>query len=610
MSDDFAKLVKERCDIVEVIGSYVNLQKAGRMFKGICPFHDDHRPSFSVNPEKQSWKCWPCNLGGDVFTFIMKKERMDFREALDFLARRVGLVRKQSRQAGPSRAEQFDALQWTAQRYHECLFFANSQRALHYICEERQMAPETLERYQIGYAPNSWDWLSNQISQNGKLNKQLQELRVCGVRDDGKLFDCFRDRIIFPIRDVQGRVVAFGGRLLPDSPTDRNPPKYYNSADSSLFKKSQHLYGLDIARSAAEQSGYLAVVEGYMDVLMAHQCGILHVVATLGTALNDNHIAQLKRYVSRVVLVFDSDAGGQGGVERALGLFVQSEMELAIASLPPGMDPYDFLKEEGPAAFLDRLKHAQDALEYTLTSAFAAAGTGIEGQRQAMEKVLTVLARLPTLAREKLAVKREMILSRLAQRCGLNDSVIRNRYNELVREHRSRETSLHGALSSPTIRKKPLTPEDKLERELIQVLLVEPRLIQSARLHVQPEMMSNPNRQRVLSELYDAHEQGSVSVDVLRERLSDEPRLVEVVSRLHAEGMEMAHPEEWYLQVLEAYLRDKLDAEIESVRGELLRWNQSAPPQELLMKLQELQRRAGNLQGELRSQMQEEPMNH
>lgn len=606
--EDHAKLVKERCDIVEVIASYVNLQKVGRVFRGLCPFHDDHRPSFQVNPDRQSWKCWPCGQGGDVYTFVMRKEKMDFREALEFLAKRVGYELTKSAYNGPSRVEQYDTLQWVAEKYHTALFSNSNKKALDYITDERHLAPETLERYQVGYAPNSWEWLANQALKERKLITQLQSLKVCGLRKDGSLYDCFRDRIIFPIRDVQGRVVAFGGRLLPDSPTAEDSAKYYNSADSSLFKKSQHLYGLDVARSAAERTGYLAVVEGYTDVLMAHQSGILHVVATLGTALNENHIAQLKRYVSRVVLLFDADAGGQGGVERALGQFVQNEMELAIASLPPGMDPCDFLIAHGPQAFVERLTSAQDALEFSLTSAFAAAGSGIEGQRQALEKVLGVIARLPALAREELAVKREMILSRLAQRCGLSDSVIRKRYSELLREQQSRLASTANSLTpvkAPAAKQN--SREDNLERQLIQVLLIEPKLITHARKQIQPEMMSNPHRQRVLTELYDAHEEGLVSVDVLRGRLNDEPRLVEIISKLHADGIDMAPPREWFLQVMEAYLHARLDAEIEVVHGELLRWEGSEPPTKLLVKRQELQQRSMSLRKELLEQLQDEP---
>lgn len=607
MSEDHAKLIKERSDIVDVISSYVNLQKNGRIYKGLCPFHDDHRPSFTVNQEKQSWKCWPCGLGGDVYTFIMKKERLDFREALEFLAHRIGYKLTRSAPSGPSRQDQYEILKWAAEKFQSSLFHASHERALHYISEERNLAPETLERYQIGYAPNDWEWLSKQALKERKSISLLQSLKVCGLRKDGSLYDCFRDRIIFPIRDVQGRVVAFGGRLLPGSNSAEDAAKYYNSADSSLFKKSHHLYGLDIARQATDKVGYLAVVEGYTDVLMAHQHGILHVVATLGTALNENHIAQLKRYVSRVVLLFDADAGGQGGVERALSHFIQSEMELSIASLPPGMDPCDFLNAHGTKEFLERLKNAQDALEFTLTSAFAAAGTGIEGQRQAMEKVLGVLARLPVLAREELAVKREMILSRLAQRCGVPDTVVRQRYRELVRDQQQRTSPASASAANRLPRTTPSSPEDRLERELIQVLLVEPDHIAQARQHVQPEMLSNPLRQRVLSALYDAHERGLVSVDVLREQLSDEPKLVEILSRLHAEGLEMAQPREWFLQVLQAYLRQRLDQDMESVRSELQRWNGPAPPTDLLTRLQRLQQRTASLPNELQRLLQDEP---
>jgi DNA primase len=609
MSEDHAKIIKERCDVVEVIGSYVNLQRVGRMFRGLCPFHDDHRPSFQVNPEKQSWKCWPCGQGGDVYNFVMKKERLEFREAMEFLAKRIGYeLPKYGRgegDAGPSRAEQFETLAWVAEKYHQALFAGSHKHALDYISEERHLAPETLERYQVGYAPNSWEWLAKQALRERKSISQLQSLKVCGLRKDGSLYDCFRDRIIFPIRDVQGRVVAFGGRVLPGSETASESAKYYNSADSSLFKKSQHLYGLDVARSAVERTGHLAVVEGYTDVLMAHQCGVLQVVATLGTALNENHIAQLKRYVSRVVLLFDADAGGQGGVERALGQFIQSEMELAIASLPSGMDPCDFLLAEGPGPFVERLKSAQDALEFTLTSAFAAAGTGIEGQRQALEKVLGVLARLPALAREELAVKREMILSRLANRCGLSDAVIRKRYGELLRDAAQKQQSPAQGFPAQKQQTKS-TPEDQLERQLIQVLLVEPRFIGFARQHITPEMLSHPSRRRVLSELYDAHEEGLVSVDVVRERLNDEPRLVEIITRLYTEALDKGNPREWFLQVLGAYLRKRLENEMDEVRSRLQRWNGPTPPTELLAELQELQKRANTLPKELMQRLQDE----
>jgi len=586
VADDQAKLVKERNDIVEVIGEYVNLTRTGRLYKGLCPFHEDHRPSFQVDPVRQSWVCWPCNLRGDVYAFVMKKERLEFRDAMEFLAKRAGIELKKTQRAGPSNQDYQAVLQWTVDHYHRAIFQPEFQAALDYLINDRQLAPETIERYQIGFAPGGWQWLTNLASKERKSPHLLSTIKLCGLRKDGSLYDLFRDRIIFPIRDVQGKVVALGGRLLPGASTDQNAAKYYNSADSPLFKKSQHLYGLDAARTAAERTGYLAVVEGYMDVLMAHQHGILPVVATLGTALNENHIAQLKRFVSRVVLVYAADAGGAGGVERALGLFVQSEMELAVATLPAGQDPCDFLVAQGPRAFAELLESAPDALDFTLTSAFASARPGIEGQRQAVEKVLGVLARLPLAVRENLAVKRQLVLTRLASRSGVPEETLRRRLQELQRE--TAKGDAKPSASKPVARRE--TPADKLERELIQVLLVQPKFIADAREHLQPEMLTHPNRRRVLDELYELAEEGEVNIDSLRERLADDARLVEIVAQLHAEGVDKADPHDWYPQVKEAYMRTYREQEIDRIESQIRTWQGPGPPAELLAQVQELKK--------------------
>jgi DNA primase len=584
--DDQAKLVKERNDVVEVIGNYVNLTRSGRLYKGLCPFHEDHRPSFQVDPVRQSWVCWPCNLRGDVYAFIMKKERLEFREAMEFLARRVGIELKKVQRAGPSNQDLQTVLQWVVDQYHQAIFLPEFKHALDYITEERQLSPETLEHYQIGYAPGGWQWLSARAAKERKSANLLNTIRVCGLRKDGSLYDLFRDRIIFPIRDVQTRVVALGGRLLPGAADAQDQAKYYNSADSPLFKKSQHLYGLDIARDATDRTGYLAVVEGYMDVLMAHQHSIMPVVATLGTALNENHIAQMKRFVSRVVLVFDADAGGAGGVERALGLFVESEMELAVATLPKGMDPCDFISTHGPKPFAELLENAPDALDFTLTTAFASGKTGVEGQRQAVEKVLGVLAKLPVQVREHLAVKRDLILTRLSQRCGVPETTLRRRLQELQRDAAKGDTKPTTATPS----RRAETPEDKLERELIQVLIVQPKLLADAREHIQPEMLMHPNRRRVLAELYELAEDGEVSIDSLRERLADDARLVEIVSQLHSEGLDKADPHEWYPQVKEAYMRNYREQEIDRIEQSIRTWQGPGSPSELYARMQELKK--------------------
>src|SRR5439155_5750404 len=219
----------------------------------------------------------------------------------------------------------------------------------------------------LGYAPATGDWLAQRAVPAGLSMDLLEKLGLVARRQEGNgYYDRFRDRIIFPIRNTRGQVVGFGGRILPSSSFADRAPKYYNSSDTPLFAKSEQLYGLDQARSAATEAGYLAVVEGYTDVLMAHQLGVCQVVATMGTALNGRHVQQLRRFVSRVVLVFDADAGGSTGVDRALQIFVSHNLDLAIATLPEGLDPCDLVVTQGPVPFRAALANAVDALEFKL----------------------------------------------------------------------------------------------------------------------------------------------------------------------------------------------------------------------------------------------------
>jgi DNA primase len=238
-------------------------------------------------------------------------------------------------------------------------------------------------------------------------------------------YDRFRDRVMFPIRDAMGRPVAFGGRIMPNSPYKDRAPKYYNSCDTPLFTKSEHLYGLDQARHAAAKAGYLAVVEGYTDVLMAHQSGIGQVVATMGTALNARHVQHLRRFAPRVVLVFDADAGGDTGVDRALEIFASQEVDLSVATLPEGLDPCDLLVQRGPDAFLDALSGAVDALDFKLNRVLSAeSGSGVEGRRRAVDAVLRVIALAPDLSGEAGALKRQLIVTRIAQRLSLREETV------------------------------------------------------------------------------------------------------------------------------------------------------------------------------------------
>jgi DNA primase len=300
--DALIRQVKEANDIVQVVGSYVALRPAGPTFKGLCPFHDDHRPSFDVDPRRQRYKCWSCSKYGDVISFVQEHERITFPEALELLARRAGIT-LENKGASPQaqgRALMLESIRWAAELFQQCLLDNPVAEQARTYLGERKLLGETVRRFGLGYAPLGGDWLVQRARADGVGLDLLEQVGLVARRTEGDGYYCrFRDRVMFPIRDALGRTVGFGGRILPTSPLLPRAPKYYNSAETPLFNKSEQLYGLDAARGAAAKAGYLAVVEGYTDVLMAHQTGVPQVVATMGTALNAKHVHKLRTFCRR-----------------------------------------------------------------------------------------------------------------------------------------------------------------------------------------------------------------------------------------------------------------------------------------------------------------------
>lgn len=408
-----------------------------------------------------------------------------------------------------------------------------------------------------------------------------------------KPYDAFRDRVIFPIRDVRGQTIAFGGRILPGSPQAERSPKYYNSAESPLFTKSKNLYGLDQARLAAEKAGYLAVVEGYTDVLMAHQMGVLPVVATLGTALNSQHIDLLRKYARRVVLVYDADAGGQGGVDRALALFVSHEIDLAIATLPEGMDPCDFLLEQGADAFRTVLAGAKEALEFKLEQVCTPErARTIEGGRQAVEEVLKVLALAPENPGQAQLVKRDLIVTRLVQRFGIPEQTIRSRLRELQQEQAARKANAPEKKTAPAAQA-PTKKPDPAEKDLVLVLLAEPSLIGVAKARLPVEEITHPGIRRVVQELYALHNSGQpVQLEQVRARLEDRPSLAASLGRLHEEGAQRSQstqPDLWLEQLLVSLAERRFKPQMQQLKDQLDKVGGGPPPKELLSRYQQRQ---------------------
>jgi len=540
LSDDRVKQVKAANDIVDVVGTYLTLRPAGGTFKGLCPFHDDHRPSFDVDPRRQRFRCWSCGKHGDVLSFVQEFERVSFVEALQLLARRAGIDLEDTPQAtanARNRAALLDVMRWASRQFHDCLFESPlAERARTYLAE-RGLLAETSRAWGLGYAPVDGQWLVRRAEQAGVSSELLETVGLIAARtEQAGYYDRFRDRILFPIRDVRGQVVGFGGRILPDSPLASRVPKYYNSCDTPLFCKSEQLYGIDVARQAGEKAGYLAVVEGYTDVLMAHQLGICQVVATMGTALNDRHVKQLRRFVPRVVLVFDADAGGDQGVDRALELFVSHELELAVATLPLNLDPCDLLLEQGAEAFRRVLSGAVDALEFKLTSLLARQDTNtVEGRRQVVDAVLRVISRAPALPGQTGAVKMELMIERIAQRLAMQPRTVWARWVEMRHEQQKTASSLRirPSVEEPA-RSAPAAPQ---ERRLLELLLAEPTLVAQAMSRCSVEDISHPGVRRLVASLFALSQQGlPPTLDQLRLTL-DSPALLSKAFELQEAGL-------------------------------------------------------------------------
>jgi DNA primase len=579
------KQVKEANDIVDVVGTYVALHPAGPKFKGLCPFHNDHRPSFTVDPHWQNYRCWSCGKSGDVLQFIQEQERVDFREALEMLARRAGITleKRGDSQQQRSRAAMLEGMKWAAEQFQHCLLESPLAESARKYLGERGLTGETVRRFGIGYAPLGGDWLVQRAAQDGKSLDLLEKIGLIARRSEGNgYYDRFRDRVQFPIRDVQGRTVGFGGRILPESPLAARAPKYYNSSDTPLFTKSEQLYGLDQARHAAASAGYLAVVEGYTDVLMAHQMGVAQVVATMGTALNTRHVRQLRRFVPRVVLVFDGDAGGATGVDRALEIFVSEDVDLAVATLPSGLDPCDLLVQQGPEPFKAALASAVDALEFKLNQVLTVdAGTGVEGRRRAVDAVLGIIALAPEMPGQAGAVKRELVITRIAQRLALKEESVWARLAELRRS--SKTTRRERTDEAPAVQ---AAPADALERQLLEALLAEPAFVPATVAEIQPEEIAHPGLRRLLAGLYALHADGKTpDLDSLRAGL-DNPRLAEYALKMQEVGHMNPDRAAWHQRLLAEFRKRRVEPEIRELQNQLQAANDHATAIELLRQLQ------------------------
>jgi DNA primase len=513
-SESTLAAIKQAVPIVALVGDYLPLHRAGSKFKALCPFHDDHNPSLELNPERQSFKCWSCGAGGDIFDFVQQHERVDFPEALRMLAERAGIAletpTERSSQAGPSKADLLAASAWAEEQFAAALKRSEPARA--YI-ERRGLSGASVARFRLGYAPDQRDWLQSRGKAAGFSPALLEQAGLVARNPEtGLTRDRFRGRLIFPIHDLRGRAIGFGGRILPEiektwTEQGKRVAKYLNSSETLLFQKRRNLYAADLARAAARQAGWVAVVEGYTDVIAAHQAGLENVVGTLGTALGDDHVQALRRLADRVVLVFDGDEAGQKAADRSLELFLAHEVDLRVLTLPAGLDPCDFLLSEGAGAFRALVDRAADPLDFAIDRAAARFDFDApEGARQAAEWVLSILARVPVTTRGGLPLKIAKALDTLARRLRLPVSELQRGLARLRRPaSRTAPASEPPADSSVSANQPPirLADLDPVDRELVSIALNHPELVGELARRVPAESLRDVRLRRILQAAYE-----------------------------------------------------------------------------------------------------------
>lgn len=572
-SYDAKQEVKQATDIVELVGQYIALRREGSGFTGLCPWHNDRRPSLKVSPQRQSYRCFVCGEGGDCFSFVMKIEGVSFPEALQMLAERAGISLSPRRQASGSataanqaaspRKRIYEALSWAEEQYHRYLIeSAEAEPARRYLAD-RGISTESIGHFRLGMAPNQWNWLTRQQPPRSVTPEILQQSGLIGTASEtGRPFDRFKGRLLFAIRDAQGRTVGFGGRLVPGIEL-KSPAKYVNSPETPLFVKNRLLYALDIARQAIRRTETAVVVEGYTDVIMAHQHGFANTVAVLGTALGSEHIRLLRRFqANRIVLVLDGDEAGQRRADQLLELFLDSDVDLRIVTLPEGLDPCDFLTTRGSQAFAHLLDEAVDALEHR----FRTASRNLDpddthAASQAAERVLSTLAKVRSAGNPAaLRIREDQILFRLSRRTGISHDRLRERLTSLRRQPASSAQSAprSDVPTTQTVAAQRIRPR---ERELIEALLLEPEAISLVAEQIRPEQIENPACRQIYAK---ACEFARTSVPVSLERLLlefDEPSIKRLLVELdeHAQAkLETVEPAQRVDAVLELFRRHDL----------------------------------------------------
>jgi len=523
--DDIVERVRSGVDIVELISERVSLKKRGANYLGLCPFHNEKTPSFTVSPAKQIFHCFGCGAGGDAVGFLIRHDNFTFPEAVRRLAERAGIeIPESTPGVGRSGKGEYEATLKAnleaAEFYSDCLHKSKEGEKARAYLKKRGITDEVAREHVLGYSPSGWDGLLGRLGKKGIAPESAEKSGLAVKRSTGQgHYDRFRDRLMFPIKDVRGRVIGFGGRTMGD-----DEPKYLNSPETALFKKGDTLYLIDTAAEPIRKKGYAVIVEGYMDAIACHRAGVSNAVATLGTALTPGHLRLLGRYAKKVMLVFDSDAAGLKAAERSLEVFLGTEMTAKVALLPQGDDPDSLFKREGAAGLTERLKASEGLMDFVIRRVSSGANA-IE------EKVAAASALTGILARVTNGVERSHYIKRSAEVLGVPESALVEELNKKL-----------GRTVAGRPGKQAFAAASRLEEELLHLAIRYPEVAVEAVGELGPDDFSDAKLRAIAAKLFEMVEaEGEVNVPRLLDTLKEQAEK-EMLLALSVRGGEYDDP--------------------------------------------------------------------
>jgi DNA primase len=555
--------IQQANDIVEVVSEHLRLDKKGKELVGLCPFHTDHRPSLYVSPSKQIFKCFACGAGGDVLKFVQMRENLTFPQAVERLAQRAGISldpswaqKKAADSSEPDTASIAKTNRWAMQIWKQNLWHPQKGADARRYLQKRGISESTAQEWNLGLALDSWDDLTARAASAKIKSDLLSSAGLSVPKSSAGFYDKFRNRLMFPILDISGRVIGFGGRTLGD-----DPAKYMNSPATVLFDKSRCLYGLYQARHAIVETGTAVVVEGYTDVMMAHQHGFSNVVASLGTSFTESHAHLLRRFAKQIILLFDSDTAGRTAAERALEICLAEKIDIRMAFVPEGKDPCDYLLQAGADALRQVLDNAQDILDYTwqhFQEQIETSGT-LDERAQATRKFLQNVA--AGISAGKIdSISRTLLISRLSGLLALPASRVEAELKKIMKKSEISKSD-----------RQKTQPESnyiiEAQREVLRALLNEPSLLAEEGEKIQMELFTEPMLNEIAGVLFDYLNEGLEPTAAQLCGQFESPQAAQTIVQLYEEGRRAGNFRQRLRQAVDVLHADRQNQEKEKIKA-------------------------------------------